>query len=521
MATVVCDKPCKEAVCPFELAALNFFSGARKDGVACRGHYDIVAVAGETLGKISLDGVGVIAILRLDLGALLVVHRVQIAVYHVLDGVDRLLYLRILGQDVHIVRNGLQELLRHVLVLGGLELRRPDARDILGSHLGLDLRAVLLFCELAHLLRHLAGERRPGRHLEACEHRDGEIERALAVALAVLVLLAEHVALDKLVVVLGLRELLLGLLPKHLRLEVHNLGKRRNLEKTKPALGIGLAYLVVNALQILLELLDDEVGPLYVASQLLKVGLHADRAAEQNGILALKALLDEFVNRLGHDAERIVALRLLLICAVFGDAHQKVAILGSERQPVLACQVGQQFAVDLGSLVVVLSLGEYLTIGVARIDVELLQPLGRLGERSEELVVDLHALLFLVAPEIVVRNLQPGGPVFRALAVGQRGDLLLSLLEAAEGKHATNLNREEPRLGLRPLGLRLGDHRLGYIGIAPGDELFDVGDLELKGLVNLRRLFFCRSLRSGSLRFLRENRRKRCHRHGRAAQNVC
>ena len=146
---------------------------------------------------------------------------------------------------------------------------------------------------------------------------------------------------------LGLRELLLGLLPKHLRLEIHDLGKRRNLEKAKPALGIGLANLVVDALQILLELLDDEVGPLYVAPQLLKVGLHADRAAEQNCVLALEALLDELVDRLGYDIERTVALRLLLVCAVLGDAHQKVAILGSERQPVLARQVGQQLAVDL------------------------------------------------------------------------------------------------------------------------------------------------------------------------------
>ena len=431
VAAVVRYKPCKEAVCPLKLAALNFFRGARKYGVACRGHYDIVAVAGETLGQIALDRVRIVAVLRLDFGVLLVVNRVQIAVDHVLDSRHRLLYLRILRQDLHVVRDRLEELLGHVLLPGGLELRGPDARDILGGHLRLDLGVVLLHRELANFLSHLAGERSPRRHLEARKDRDREREGTLSVARTVLVFLAEHVALDKLVVVLGLRKLLLCLLPKHFRLEIHHLRKRRNLEKPQPALGIGLAYLVVDALKILLELLDDEVGALDVAPQLLEVGLHADGAAEQHGVLALEALLDQLVDRVADDVERPVALRLLLGRAVFGDAHQKVAVLGGERKPVLARQVGQKLAVYLGRLVVVLRLRKYLAVGVAGIDIELLKPLGRFWERRKELVVDLDALFLLVATEVVVGHLEPRRPVLRALAVGQRGDLLLGLVEPA------------------------------------------------------------------------------------------
>ena len=140
--------------------------------------------------------------------------------------------------------------------------------------------------------------------------------------------------------------------------------------------------------------------------------------------------------------------------------------------------------------------------------------LGRLGEHLEELVVDLHALRLAVraAAVVVVGHLKPRRPVLHALAVGQRGDLALGLVEPAERQHAAYLDREEPRLRLRPPGLRRGDHRLREIGVAKLDESLHIGDFGFKRLVDFR-------LFGGGPGLLRERREGRCG-DGRATQNI-
>ena len=388
---------------------------------------------------------------------------------------------------------------------------RANAGDILRRDLGLDVGVVLFDRELPHFLGELAGQRRPRRHLEARKHRKRQVERAFAVALAAFVPFAEEIPLDELVVLLGVLEFLLRLLPEHLRLQIHHFRQRRDLHESKPSFRIGLADLVVDALQILLELLDDEIGLLDIAPELLQMRLHADRAAEQHGVLVGETFGDEFVHDVAHRLKRGIALLLLLVGAGFGHAHLQIAILGGQRKPVLAVEVGQQFAVHCGGLVVVLGLGQNLSVGIARIHIKFFQPLGRFGELGEEIVVDFHALVLLVAAEIIVGHFQTRRPILGALAVGQRSDQLFRLLELVEREHSAHFDGEESGLRLRPALLGGGDDRFGDIRIAVGNERLDKGYLAFHGFAI--GLLLGRLLRSLLFRLLRPHRRACCHRH--------
>ena len=150
--------------------------------------------------------------------------------------------------------------------------------------------------------------------------------------------------------------------------------------------------------------------------------------------------------------------------------------------------------------------------GVARLHVELADFLGRLREDLEELVVDLHAFGLLPAAEVVVGDLKARSPVLRRLAVGERGDLLLGLLELPEREHPANLNGEEPHLGLRPLLLRRLDDRPREIGETVVHQGLNVRNLGLEFGILLR----CLRRHCGRSGLFREDRRRQ---HGRQCQN--
>ena len=210
-----------------DLAALLLAARQTEHRVSGLCHDHLVGIARETLRQISLDRVGVGAVLLLLGGVLLLGVEILKGRGYVGDRPYRLDDLGILRENRIVVGDRAEAVARGELLVGALELRRAHLGDLLGRDLGLDLRAVLLLGKGLDLLRKIARRRGPRAGLVVEKHGDREVERAFAVPPAArLVALAEHEALDALVVGFRLLRLGLRLVPQHLRLEVETFGKR-------------------------------------------------------------------------------------------------------------------------------------------------------------------------------------------------------------------------------------------------------------------------------------------------------
>ena len=255
----------------------------------------------------------------------------------------------------------------------------------------------------------------------------------------------------------------------------------------KLALGVELDDRLVELLKLGHVFVDRLLGLGDVALQELDVRLHRDGTAEVYGAILLP---EELVDDLLGGVEVLIAV--LDIGLVGRELQVHLGRLARDVAPsvrvilaLLLVDLRKKPGVDLHGLLEALVADEDLAPGVASLHVELADFLGGLGKRLEELVVDLRALGLLAAEEEVVRDLETGRPVLRAVAVGERRDLLLGLFELAQGEHATDLDREELGLGLGPLFLRRLDDGLCEIGIAVLDQRLDIADFELKSRIGL------------------------------------
>ena len=494
VAAVVLQELAVEPVGAGELAELLLERRETQDGLAGHRHQLAVREPREALGEIALDRVGVDAPVG-GLGIFLVgLDETEKTADHLFDRVDRLLDLGIAGENLEILLDRLLDLVLGHLLGRCAELHLANLGQLFRLDPRLDIGVVVLAREFAYLLRHLAGVGGP-RGLGILD-KDVErmVVRAELAALAGRRPVAEEQRLDALVVALRLLVLSLRLVPQHLREHEAAERHRRELPKALLALGVELDDRLVELLELRHVLVDRLLGLRDIALQKLDVGLHRDGAAEVDGTVLLP---EELVDDLLRGIEELLAL---LDVGLVGRELQ--VHLGRFARDVAPCvrvvfalplvDLGKKPGVDLHRLVEALVADENLAPGVARLHVELADLLRGLGERLEELVVDLRALGLLAAEEEVVGDLEARRPVFRAGAVGESRDLLLGLLELAQREHAADLYREELRLGLGPFLLRRLNDGLGEVGVAVFDERLDVADLELeRGVCLLDGSFVC------------------------------
>ena len=254
-----------------------------------------------------------------------------------------------------------------------------------------------------------------------------------------------------------------------------------------------------------------------IALEKLDVGLHRNRTAEIDRTALLpEKLVDELLRRLkialALPRRRQVRRELEIhLGRLAGHVAPGVRIL---IRTVLAVDELEEPLVDLRRGVELLVADENLTPGVARILVKLLELLWqglRVGELREELVIDLRALGLLAARKEVVRDLETGRPVLRAIAVRQRGDARFGLVELTQQQHAADLDGEEKRIRFGPALLGRRNHGFGQIREAALDQGLDIGDLRLEGLINL--VLLGRRLSRGGLALFRKHGRCRQKRH--------
>ena len=487
--------------------------------VAASRHHHPALRAGEALGEIAFDGVAVVAVLLLLRLVLLFNRQVKVAGGDVLDGHHRLLDLRILRQHRQIGVDRLAVLLGEELLVRVLELRGTHLPTLLVGNHSLDVRLVKLLSHGLDAVGHIARRRRPRARLVVEEDVQRHVEgtfRTIALA-AVLRPRPEHPRLDLLVV--ALRRLLrfgLDFVPQHLRLQIEAFGERRLLQKAHLALGIVLDDLVVQLPQLRQILVDERLGPVDVALHLLDMSLHRDSPPEIERLLELP---EKLVGDLARRFEVGIALGLVLrVLRLIRQTQIDLDRLAREIAPLVAAvrQLLQQGLVTLGRQRILPVARQELSVGIARLHVELAQIRRRLRIGREELAVDLHALFLLSAAVVVVGDLQARRPVLGRLAVGERGDLLLRLVELAKRQKPADFNGKEPDLGLGPLLLRLFDDWRGDVGIPVVHQGLDIVDLGLKFWIFLGRLGSSLSPLRGRSCFFGDDWR---HRHGRQNQN--
>ena len=433
VAAVVDQERAVEAVGARELPALLLARRDPEDRVARHRHDLAVADPREALGEVPLDRVRVDSPVGRLRGLLVRLDEVEVAAHDLLDGVDGLLDLGIAPEHLEVLRDRLLGPVLGHLLGRRAELHLAHLRELVLRDRRLDLRAVVLLRELADLLGHLARVGRPGGLGVEDEDVERVVERAEVVALAGAALLAEQERLDALVVALGLLVLRLRLLPEHLREHEAAERHRRELPQALLAVGVELHDLLVELLELAHVLVDRLLRLRDVAPEELDVRLHRDRAAEVHRTVHLpQQLVDDLLRGV---EERPALLDVLLVRRELEVHLRRLARHVAPRVRVVVALLLvdelEEPLVDLDRLREALVADEDLPPGVARLHVELAYLLRGLGERLEELVVYLRALRLLAAEEQVVRDLEPRGPVLRALAVGKRRDLRLGLLELA------------------------------------------------------------------------------------------
>ena len=312
------------------------------------------------------------------------------------------------------------------------------------------------------------------------EDGDGVVVRAAAAALAVLAALAEHEALDALVVPLGLLGLLESLLPEHLGEQVAALRHRRLPQEAQAPVGVDLDDAGVDVGELVDVVVDNLLRLGDAALEKLEVRAHRDGAAEVHGaVVAPKEVVERLLGR-GEERPAVLGLRLR------GEPEVYLDGLGGDVEPdrvvvvVVLVEHPGELEVRLGGGLEILVLELELPPLEERLAVEGDEALRGLGVVLEELAVDGLALLLLAAPEVVVGDLEARRPVLGALPVGKRRDLLLRLVELVEHEKPADLYGEERGLGLRPLLLGGLDHALGEVGEAAVDKRLDVCDLALQ-----------------------------------------
>ena len=489
MAAVVVEERHVELLRLVLAAELLDLRRQTEDRVARLAHDLLVVHPGKALREVARDGMRAHRpVLGLLLVVLVALREKEVGVGHVLHGLHGRQLFGIVRKRRLVVLDralvvALGELLRRVL-----ELHLDDVRDLLRRRHGLELRAVVLAQEFGDLVLELAGGRGPVglRIAEVDVH--GVLERAVGGTLAALVLGADEEGLYLLVVALAraLLELHLGLGPVLVGHHVAALRDGRLPEKPEASVGVRLLDAGVYLLQLVAVVVHHGLRLLKTSGKELEVRLHRDRAAEvERQVLAPEELVDVLLR-----GGKVAAARG---CALLGRKDQ----VDVRR---LACDVAPDVVVLVAHLRIehreqrvegprglLLASGghEDLSVLVAGLARKVHESLRRLRVLGEELVVDLGALVALAAREEVVGELEPGRPVLRARPVRKRGDLLVRLVELAEGEEPADLEREEHRIGLRPLLLRVLDDGLREVGEPRVDERLHVFDLGLERRVRL------------------------------------
>ena len=364
--------------------------------------------AGEALGEIPLHSVAVQPETRLLLRVAGFPPGLKVALGEMRHGLHRVLRLGVLRK--HLVER-LDRILPAGLAVRGvrrLELHLADVVDLRGRHVRLDVLLVAVLDELADRLGQLARRGRPARFRVLHEHVDRVVERAGAVALRA-ALRAEEEILDLVVVGLGLLELPLDLVPKHLREKIAAVRHRREAYHALSPVRVERLQLLVDVLELGKVLVDQLLRSGDVAARHLRMGLEGDGLAEahyqvvhpQEPVGAERGLLD-------------VCLALPGVLLGGGKLEAELRLLHAERRPPVVLERELEQTVIHGDRLVELLLGpQDLYPRVRGLLVEVHQLLRRRRHRLEELAVQLAALRQLLPRVVGVGHRDAQGPVLR------------------------------------------------------------------------------------------------------------
>jgi len=450
-------------------------------------HHCAVRIIGKTFGQITFDGVRVQTQIR-PFGFFVFPEPddlVQIGCGEILDCADRFVTLGIGGQhDIILLYRPLIVSLCE-LVIRHLELHSPHLGDLLGCHVRLDLRMVGLFRKQADLFRQIARGGRPCGFGILDEDVERMVVGARSVALAVLGLRAEQKILYQVVVARRLFVFGLRFLPHHVRQQIAAGGHGREFEQPQFAFRIRLFDGLVQFGQLVHVIVDCPLRAIETAAEQLHVRLHRDGAPEIDGLVLLP---QKFIDVLARAVQ--IRLALLDVLGLLRQTQIHVRRLARDVAPGVVILVGrlgvdivEKTLVDAAGALEILGHHKNLAVLIARLSVEILQRFCGLGVLLEELIVDLLAVRFASAREIVVGDFKTRRPELWAVPVGKRGNHLLRLFELVQAEKAANLQSEKLRFALRPLLLGRGDDGLGEIRIAVVDEGFDIADFKTKSLV--------------------------------------